>query len=322
MEIVPFRDEDAPLWDEFAAGSPAATFLHTRRYLSYHGERFRDASVLVRDEKDALAALFPAAVDPSDSSRVTSHPGVTYGGLLHQGRLGGERMVEALAAVRDFYAGRGFSSLRYKAVPHIYHREPSADDLYALFRLGSRRYRCDLSCAIDLEARREPSSRRRRALKKALARGVEVVEGPHLAAPLWEVVAENLERKHGARPVHTLEEIVRLHGLFSDAVRFVAALLDSRPIAGVVLFVSPRVAHAQYIASSPAGYEASALDAVFEHCVERARRDGLRYFDFGTSNEQEGRVLNADLYRFKSEFGGGGVAHEFYELDLAAPPPA
>jgi lipid II:glycine glycyltransferase (peptidoglycan interpeptide bridge formation enzyme) len=60
----------------------------------------------------------------------------------------------------------------------------------------------------------------------------------------------------------------------------------------------------------------SALDAVFDGAIIDANRAGVRYFDFGTSNEDEGAVLNEGLYRFKAEFGGGGVAHEFFELDL------
>jgi lipid II:glycine glycyltransferase (peptidoglycan interpeptide bridge formation enzyme) len=43
---------------------------------------------------------------------------------------------------------------------------------------------------------------------------------------------------------------------------------------------------------------------------------GARYFDFGISNEQEGRILNEGLYRFKVSFGAGGVVHEFYEVEL------
>jgi len=31
-------------------------------------------------------------------------------------------------------------------------------------------------------------------------------------------------------------------------------------------------------------------------------------------------VLNEGLYRFKSEFGAGGVAYECYELDLTVRP--
>ena len=69
------------------------------------------------------------------------------------------------------------------------------------------------------------------------------------------------------------------------------------------------------------GQAAGALEAVFAHCLERAREHGRRYFDFGTSNREQGLVLNEGLHRFKSEFGGSGVAHEFYELPLANVPP-
>ena len=50
--------------------------------------------------------------------------------------------------------------------------------------------------------------------------------------------------------------------------------------------------------------------------VAEARARGACYFDFGISNEDEGRVLNEGLYRFKYEFGAGSAVHEFYELDL------
>jgi lipid II:glycine glycyltransferase (peptidoglycan interpeptide bridge formation enzyme) len=74
--------------------------------------------------------------------------------------------------------------------------------------------------------------------------------------------------------------------------------------------------HAQYIASNESGNQVSALDAVFGAAIEEARAGGARYFDFGTSNESAGQVLNDGLFRFKSEFGGGGVAHEYYELAI------
>lgn len=318
MQLLPYREaEDAAAWDEFVAAAPMSTLLHTRRYLGYHGERFRDASLMLRDERGRLVGVFPAAVDRADGRRVTSHPGVTYGGMVHAGRLSGESMVEALKAVCDFYAGQGFSTLRYKAVPYIYHRTPAGDDTYALFRLDARRYRCDLSSAIDLASRPAPSERRRRGLKKAERAGVRVEWGAQFIAPLWETLSDNLRRKHGVSPVHTVEEIALLHSLFPREIEFVAASEGGQLVAGVVLFSNARVMHAQYIAASERGYEVSALDAVFEHCIERARsRAGVRYFDFGNSNEDEGRRLNTGLHGFKTEFGAGGVGHEFYELNL------
>lgn len=316
MQILSIAEVDSARHDAFVADSPMATFLHTRRFLSYHGERFRDLSLALIGEGDRLLGVFPAAADPGDERRVVSHPGATYGGIVHDGRLRGERMIEALEAIARQYASAGFERLRYKAVPHIYHRAPSGDDLYALFRLGARRYRCDLSSAIDLDSRANPSERRRRSLKKALKAGVEIKRGGDVIAPLWRVLEDNLAREHGAKPVHPEEEIALLHSLFPEEIEFVAADLDGEVVAGVALFVTARVMHAQYIAASPAGYQVSALDALFESCIADAKARGLRWFDFGTSNEQEGRVLNEGLYQFKSEFGGGGVAHESFELDL------
>src|SRR4051812_28533721 len=139
MEVTAFTPDDAARWDELVARAPMATFLHTRRFLSYHGDRFEDASALVLDEQGELAGVLPAAIDPEDRQRVVSHPGATFGGLVHDGRLSGDRAQDALAAVCAHYAGRDLKVLRYGPVPHIYHRSPSADDVWALAELGAQR---------------------------------------------------------------------------------------------------------------------------------------------------------------------------------------
>jgi hypothetical protein len=252
---------------------------------------------------------------------VVSHPGITFGGWLHAGDLYGEKMIEAFAVLRNYYAENGFQKLQYKAVPHIYHQVPAADDLYALFRCGATRYRCDLSVAIDLAQRRDPSARRKRGLKKSAKLGLKIVDGLSFVEQMWQVLEDNLGRKHGARPVHSAAEIRYLHSLFPENIKFVVGLLHNEVVAGVVLFVTARVVHAQYIAASAAGYDASALDALLENCIEQAKALGVRYFDFGISNEAGGHYLNSGLYQFKVEFGGGGVTHEFYELSTTATEP-
>lgn len=305
----------APAWDELVRRSPMGTFLHTRAFLGHHGDRFEDASLVLRDDGERLLGVLPAAA--SGEGVVASHPGATFGGIVHDGSLGGPAMLEALATVKDHYRTRGFERLRYAPVPHIYHRLPCGDDLYGLFRLGAERVRCDLSCSVDLEDGPRLSSRRRRGLSKAHRLGVEVAQGPELVEELWTVVEANLAERHGARPLHSVEEMKLLIGLLPGEIEVVAARLRGEVVAGVVLFDSTRVSHAQYIASVPAGQEAGALDAVFDHCLAQAGERGARFFDFGTSNREGGRVLNDGLYEFKAQFGGGGVAYEHYELDLA-----
>jgi len=274
--------------------------------------------LIVEDDDGLTVGMFPAALDPQNPRRVVSHPGITYGGLLHGGKLKGERVVLALEMVCQNYAAAGYETLTYKAVPYIYHRPPAADDLYALFRLGGVRYRCDLSCAIDLQHRGSTSVRRIRSLEKARKRGVIVREGVELAGLFWPILEENLARKHGLKPVHTLEEILLLRSRFPVNIAFVVAFVGDEAVAGVTLYETDIVSHAQYIGSSLQGQANAALDATFDYCIKRASGNGRRYFDFGVSTVEEGRVLNTGLDSFKSEFGGGGVTHEFYRINLLA----
>ncbi len=315
IEAVHYAPKHESLWDAWCSGAGNGTFLHTRKFLGYHRDRFEDASVLLYDS-GRLVGVLPAARALDEPTAVVSHPGATYGGLVHQGRLSGTRMVEAFEYLRVHYRQLGYVKFIYKPLPYAYAQVPSQDDLYALFRVGARRVRCDLSCAIDLHARRPPSRRRRRGLQNAL-KSVTLACGTQLLAGLWEVVADNLDRKYGAKPVHSIDELALLMERFFDSIQLRCALMDGRVEAGIVVFTSARVWHAQYIASSARGYAVSALDAVFEDAIAAAERTSARYFDFGTSNEEGGLVLNDGLYRFKWEFGGGGVAHEHYELALS-----
>jgi hypothetical protein len=315
LSVRPYEPIDADSWDEFCSRSLQSTILHTRRFLSYHGERFADCSLIIEDN-GKLVGLFPAALSLEDPTSVVSHPGITYGGILHHGNLRGERMVVTLVEICRHFRKRGRQNLIYKVVPTIYHRAPAQDDLYALFRLHAKRTRCDLSCTIDLQHRLPFSERRTRSLKKATHAGVMLFEGAKYLPFFWEILEKNLENKHRAKPVHNINEITLLVHKFPEQIRCTCAFLANQVVAGILVFITPTVHHAQYIASSDVGYKISALDLVLKLAIETAITQGARWFDFGISNEKQGRLLNDGLYRYKSEFGGGGVVHEFFDLDL------
>ena len=315
ITIRPYRNSEADLWDLFCRDSLQSTLLHTRLFLSYHEDKFSDRSLII-ENGDKWLGLFPAALAPDQSSWVVSHPGITYGGIIHQGKLKGDLMIQVISEVCRYYRSQGHRKLIYKAVPSFYHRAPAQDDLYALFRWGAIRYRCDLSSTIDLQQRLLVSERRRRGIKKAIKSGLQIVEGRENLPALWEILTENLLNKHNIKPTHSVEEISLLADRFPDHIRCVCANISGRIVAGVLLFITCTSHHAQYIASSPQGYEVSALDLIFERCIERAIAEGRRWFDFGISNDHQKMVLNSGLYSFKSEFGAGGTVHEFYELNL------
>lgn len=312
--VRPYQAQDAERWDALCVASYGATFLHTRRFLSYHGNRFVDRSLIVDDGR--WLGLLPLAEDPHDPTCVVSHPGLTYGGMVHDGRLRGESMVQALQLVCDTLRSQGYRRLRYKPVPTMYQRAPAQDDLYALFRLGSVRVRSDLSSCIDLSHPLPRSERRERGLKKARRAGVSIDGGASYLPELWPVLTDNLQRAHGLKPVHDLAQITLLQERFPQQIQVRVARTEKRVVAGLVLFLTAKCTHAQYIASNAEGQSMGALDLLFDGAIDEAHAAGVSFFDFGNSNEEQGRVLNEGLHRFKSEFGAGGVVHEHHEIQL------
>lgn len=306
-------------WDGLVGDSASGTFLHTRRFLSYHGDRFEDRSLILVDDRDRLVAVFPAALNPADPDVVVSHPGITYGGIVHGRALRGDGVLAALDAILDHYRVLGLRTLRYKAVPAMYHRWPAQDDLYALFRRQARLVRRDLSATVDLVRPLPVSERRRRGARRARTQGAEIVHGMEHTRAFWAVLEQVLSARHGARPVHTLDEIRLLAARFPREIDFIGAARGTTLLAGTVLFRTDTVCHAQYIASNDAGNAIGALDLVFEAAVEKARQLGSLWFDFGISTEAQGTLLNSGLHEFKTGFGAGALTYDFYDLALRSP---
>lgn len=308
--------EDRRWWDDLVARACNGTFLHTRRFISYHGDRFRDRSLVLENRRKRIVGVFPAAEAPSDPDMIISHPGLTYGGVIHDGTVWGAAMVGALDAIANHYRSLGYRRLRYKAVPSIFHASPAEDDLYALFRLGARRHQCDLSVAVDLANRGRVTRRRRHSQKRAERDGVHVQEDWGEIAGFWRLLERNLAIRHDASPVHSMAEIQLLHEKFPDAILLIIAKIGADLAAGALLFMSDRVSRAQYTATTSQGRVACATNPVMEHALDIATKRGCRYFDFGTCTLDEGRSLNQDSYHFKVSFGGGAVLYHHYELDL------
>jgi len=315
VTVKGFEPSDAGTWDEFIATSINGTFLHSRRFLSYHADRFHDLSLLVLDSRGRIVGVLPAAAG-SEAGVVDSHPGITYGGLVHQGKLVGDLAISALGGIATHFHNLGYKMLRYRAIPRPYCREFADDDSYALFRMNARRTRVDLAAGFELARRKSSSHGRLHDLKEAAKHNVEVEIRSSAWSEFWALLEELLASRYQTRPVHSLTEITLLAQLFPDEIELVLARVAGVVVAGSVLFHTSRVTHTQYLASSPIGREMGALSKVTEIAIERASALGRAWFSIGTSNEDAGKVLNAGLYQWKLSFGSGSFVHEIFELPL------
>jgi len=310
LRALAYEPAMAAAWNAVNRAARNGHFMFDRGFMDYHADRFADASMTLWAD-GRLAAILPAS---RAGDEVVSHGGLTFGGLVNDD-LGVSDTLAALDAVAAAWAMQGARRLTYKPSPAIYHLRPAQEDLYWLFRREAPLVRRDVTAAIDYRARGAVSSRRTRGARKAAKAGVAFRRVDGWGA-YWTLLEGVLQGRHGVRPTHSLAEIELLAGRFPGEIELHVAEGDGELQAGVVMFVTPQVAHAQYIAASEAGRETGALDGLFEHLIH-GYSGRSRYFDFGISNTEQGRVLNEGLIRQKEEFGASAVAHDFYEVALA-----
>ena len=311
-EIIRYDASMAARWDEFARMSRNGTMLHQRGYMDYHSDRFKDCSLVALHE-GKLCALLPACIE---GDTLWSHRGLTYGGwLVPLKHFDATVMVEVMDAACQWMTDNSIKRLVYKPVPHIYHRYPCEEDLYALFRHQAKLIETNISTTIDLTCPLPLDRGNKSGANAARKAGIQVGPSEDWEG-YWRLLSSLLDERYGTRPVHTLDEMRLLHGRFPDGIRLYAATLDGEMLAGVVMYLSQPVAHCQYIGASPQGKDSKALTLLFDYLIGEAKASGYRYFDFGISNEDHGHYLNEGLVRQKSRLGGRGIVYNTFEINL------
>ena len=309
IQVKRYRADQQSAWNDFVAASKNGTFLLDRNYMEYHSDRFVDHSLILWGDDDRIVALLPA--NQSDQT-LQSHAGLTYGGLVLGTRTGAAAAIDMLQAIVAYLRANGLSHLQYKTIPSIYHRHPAEEDRYALFRENATLSRRDVLSVVPRQERLRFQERRARGVKSAAKAGVRVAEATEFAA-FWQVLGDNLKERFSVAPVHSLAEIELLRGRFPWAIRLFIAQLDTDTVAGCVVFETHRVAHLQYISANDDGRRSHALDAIFDHLLTAVYAD-KEFFDFGISNEEAGRVLNAGLLEQKEGFGARTIVHDYYDI--------
>ena len=322
ITVTRYTPQNHQTWNEFVKQSRQGTFLFDRNYMVYHQDRFHDHSLMIY-YKDKLYALLPANEVVSASNNeipqkeLVSHQGLTYGGLLTCNKMTAELTCETFEAIGNYLKQEGFSKLTYKAIPWIYHKIPSEEDLYALIHVGKASLSArEISTTILLQNKLRFSEQRRRGVNKAKKNSLIIRQSSQEDVfAFWNILNNNLQQKYHTRPVHSNEELQLLMSRFPENIIGYSVLKDAEVIAGTIIFITPQVIHTQYIGASEKGKEEGALDLLFDYLINQ-KKWNAPYFDFGKSTEDRGNYLNTNLIHQKEGFGGRGVAYDTYEWTL------
>lgn len=316
MKLIRYTPSVKPIWDRLVDSSKNATFLLRRDYMDYHADRFKDYSLIINDDNDVAMGLFPASLHQEHI--IKSHGGLTYGGFVMTDRTAATDVMEWLDAIIEYYRANGITDIYYKPIPHIYHRHPAEEDLYALFRNNAGLHTRNLATVIDLRHPIRSSRLTKRAEKRQRIGGIWVMETQDLNE-FWQIIVDDRRIRHNTVPVHNADEMQRLHTLFPQNIRFFIAGRDNEILAGAVIYVANNVLHLQYAAATAAGKDLYATDIIYNHVIFKAFPTA-EYFDFGTSNEDDGHYLNAGMTRHKEEFGGRSVIYDSWHIAIAPGP--
>ena len=311
LQTIEYESSLKSEWDTFIDNSKNGTFLFKRDYMDYHSDRFRDNSLIFLS-KNSIIAVLPAT---SSGGVLSSHAGLTYGGLVMSRSISAADVLEIFDMILSYMNAKGFSTFIYKPVPHIYHKLPAEEDLYALFRCKASLTARGLSATVFQADRLKFRNIRRSGIRKAIKNHVCVESASDFSA-FWEILESNLRARHGVAPVHTLREIKLLASRFPEEIKLYVAKRGTETLAGTVIYKTATVAHSQYISASPEGRETGALDLIFHHLINDVYADS-RYFDFGISTENDGWHLNESLEYQKEGFGARAVCYDRYMIQPA-----
>lgn len=310
IDIKRYESKDKIIWDQFVSESKNGTFLIYRDFMEYHSDRFCDHSLLFY-HKNLLIAVLPANID---GVTIYSHQGLTYGGLILSTYTKTSHVLEILGKLKIYLKNLGISKLIYKAIPHIYHKQVSEEDLYALYRNDAKLIGRSVSSAIEFNHKIEYSKLRSRGVKKAQSKNLVIKESGNFNS-FWSILERNLKQKYASQPTHCLSEIEYLYSKFPDNIKLYEIWDEKDILAGCTIFVTDTTYHLQYISASEKGKDINALDLLLNELILSCQ-NRYKYFDFGISTENNGAYLNEGLINQKEGFGARAVVYDIYQLDI------
>ena len=306
-----YQKNDFENWNAFIGQAKNATFLFHRDFMEYHSDRFQDYSLIVSDGEKWVAVL-PANVV---NNEVFSHQGLSYGGLVYNEKLKLASVLAIFKSVLSFLNANKMEKLLVKLIPTIYHQKPAEELNYALFLAEAQLIRRDTLAVLDLSQLNNLSKLRKRSIQKGISNDFVIQEVDDFEE-FWNLILiPNLAQKHQAQPVHSLDEITTLKALFPENIRQFNVYENGIIVAGTTIFESESVAHSQYISGKEDKNELGGIDLLFYKLISDVFKS-KRFFDFGISNENQGRKLNEGLSYWKESYGASTIVQDFYEVEM------
>lgn len=299
------------LWNNFLEQAKNATFLFHRDFMEYHKDRFDDFSLMVFKD-DCLTAVLPANIK---GSTVYSHQGLSYGGLLLSKKIKTSVALESFNALLKYLHLHEVTYLTVKPIPSIYTIVPSDELDYFMFVLKAELLKKETLSVIAMNDKLSIPRNRMEGVKRAKKHNLVFKEDSSFEVFWSEILVKNLKDRYGVSPVHSFLEIEKLKQIFPNNIKLFTAYKGDKMVAGTVIFESKYVAHSQYISADDDRNTLGSLDFLHYHLINNVYKD-KQFFDFGSSNIDDGKHINKGLQAWKEGFGARTITQNFYKVEV------
>ena len=224
--------------------------------------------------------------------------------------------LELFENILNYYFEKSFEKLFIKQIPSIYNSDFNGELDYLAFITEANIYRRDIISVIDMQNDFNFSKDRIQGYKRGVKNNLEIKETDDLDE-FWNIILiPRLSDKHSVKPVHNLGEIQKLKNNFKQNIRQFNVYHDGEIVAGTTIFQTKNVIHVQYIGSNMEKNLLGSLDFLFYNLITKIFPKH-KYFDFGTSNEQQGKKINKGLIYWKEGYGAKSLIQDFYEIEIS-----
>ncbi|GLB50010.1 GNAT family N-acetyltransferase [Neptunitalea lumnitzerae] len=279
--------------------------------MEYHSDMFTDFSLLVFKE-DKLVAVLPANIK---DGVVYSHQGLTYGGLFTNFPIKLEDYITIFYDILQFLKEQHVKNLVIKKIPSIYCTTSNEALEYVLFILQANLLKTETLTSIDRGLDLPFSRSRVNGNKRGIKNALTIKEDEDFEMFWKQILEPNLQHRFQTLPVHSLDEMRLLKTRFPENIKQFNVFKEANLVAGTTLFITDDVIHCQYISGDEDRNKNGSLDFLFTNLVKDLFPD-KRYFDFGTSNENNGKSINKGLQYWKEGFGGQTYVQNVYEINV------
>lgn len=201
--------------------------------------------------------------------------------------------------------------------PLFYFRDICETFAFCLLEHGFRVVNQDILHYLDLQQAGDldaiMTSRARNMVKKARQYDLQL-KSKAAIEDFWLLLTKHYQSL-GKQPTHSQEEFEYLNKKFPDRVYTDIVYLKDQPIAGMgIVKANDRVVMSFYLATDPDFHHTQAQSLCIYEILDRFKRQGVRFFDFGTSSA--GMKANPNLFLFKESFGARGFLKTTYAIEL------